>query len=54
MSHIEIDLPELPQEKSSEQFNILLSSPSAKHCKLGEIIERAIEVTHDIGEELEL
>ena len=49
VSHIKIDLPEIPQDKSTEQFSIVLSPPKADNCKLGQISERAIEINNDIG-----
>ena len=52
MSHIKIDLPELPQSSEVDTFKVVLSPIKSDLCKLGTIIERLVEINNDKGEQM--
>jgi len=48
VSHIKIDLPDLPQSQEVDNFTIVLHPVKGDLCKLGAIAERPVEITNDI------
>ena len=52
VSNITVSLPDLPQSTGTDHFSVVLSPVKSENCKLGPIIERNVEVTNDIGNDL--
>ena len=51
VSHIKMELPELPQASETDTFTVVLSARNLERnlCKLGSIFERPVEIKNDVS-----